>query len=115
MLLRVAQLVSLAAAWALITLILGWAFTGDADHRDVVLPTFAWFVAPLLLPLPGMWRGQSKAFLLGAFVSMLYLFHGLVTLLSSPGERALGTLEAVLGLILLTSASLRARWGNQAA
>lgn len=111
--LRAAQFLSLAAAWGLIALILLWAFAFGADPQDTAWPAFAWFVAPLLLPLPGMWRGQPKAFLLGAFVSMIYLFHGLVTLLSSPDERTLGTLEAVLGLIFLTAAALRARWGHR--
>jgi uncharacterized membrane protein len=111
---RAAQLVSLAAAWGLITLILVWAFAFGADRQSSDWPAFAWFMTPLLLPLPGMWRGQPKAFLLGAFVSMLYVFHGLVTLISSPGERNLGTLEALLGLVLLTVASLRARWGDRA-
>ena len=111
--LRAAQLVSLAAAWGLIALILVWAFAFGADRQGNDWPVFAWFVTPLLLPLPGMWRGQPKAFLLGAFVSMIYLFHGLVTIISSPGERTLGTLEAMLGLILLMAASLRSRWGNR--
>lgn len=111
--LRAGQLVSLMAAWGLIALILVWAFAFGADRQPTDWPVFAWFVTPLLLPLPGMWRGQPKAFLLGAFVSMLYLFHGLVTLISSPGERTLGTLEALLGLILLIAASLRSRWGNR--
>lgn len=113
--LRVGQLVCLAATWGLIALILVWAFAFDANPHHRLWPTFAWFVTPLLLPLPGMWRGHPKAFLLGAFTSMIYLFHGLVTLVSSPSEHLLGTLEAMLGLILLMAASLRARWGNQAA
>ena len=110
---RAVQLISLVAAWGLIVLILLWAFAFDTGQPTTDWPTFAWFVSPLLLPLPGMWRGQPKAFLLGAFISLIYLFHGLVTLISSPGERTLGTLEAVLGLILLIAASLRSRWGNR--
>jgi uncharacterized membrane protein len=100
--------VTLALLLALVALLLAWALGPSWDRTG--FPAFALFVLPLLLPLPGMLAGRARAYVWAALISLLYLLHGLVTLISAPAERALGLAEASLALLLLVAASLQARW-----
>jgi uncharacterized membrane protein len=104
------RLAALALLLALGGLVLAWALgLWDAVPRSG-FPSFALFALPLLLPLPGLLAGRARTYVWTALLSLLYLLHGLVTLISSPAERQLGLAEASLALLLLLAASLQARW-----
>ncbi len=99
---------TLAALAGLALFVVGWAL--GAWPGAVAVSAFALFALPLVLPLRGMLANRPKAYVWGALIALLYLLHGLVTLISSPGEQALGVVEAVLATALLLGASLHARW-----
>jgi uncharacterized membrane protein len=62
---------------------------------------------PLLVMTPGMLRGSPKTHAYMAYVSLLYLTHGLVTA-ATPGDpdRLWGVGEAALALFLMVGAAL---------
>ena len=94
----------------LMVLIVVWALTDVRGRVNGSFPTFLLFALPLLIPLRGMWRENPKAFVSAALIALMYLFHALVTLASSPDARIFGWLETLLSLWLLIGASLHARW-----
>jgi uncharacterized membrane protein len=107
-----ARWASLTALVALFVLVVAWAFLDRRGDSATGWPAMALLGLPLLIPLPGMLRGRAGAYLLAAFVSLLYLFHGLVTLVTAPAARGPGSLEAALSLVLVVAASLQARWAR---
>jgi uncharacterized membrane protein len=101
----VAHRAALAALVALAILLLAWALLpGGASPWWVVA------VLPLAALLPGMLRRRRNAFLGASFLSLVYLFHALVALVTLPGARLLASGEAALSLGLLVAASFAARW-----
>jgi len=102
-----AQRTTLAATLGLLALVLFWIL-GPADAS-------AWWLVgtlPLLIVLAGLARRRPGACLGASFVSLVYLFHALVALVSAPQARFEATLEAALSLLLLVAASFCARWSR---
>ena len=104
------RLLTLAVLAGLGLLILAWAFGLGTGRVTTGFPSFALFVLPLLLPLPGLLADRAKAYVWTALIALLYLLHGLVTALSTPAEHGLGIAESLLAMALLMLASLQARW-----
>ena len=100
----------LAPLLGLVILIVVWALNDSSARAAGGFPIFVLFALPLLLPLPGMWRENAKAYVSAALIALIYLLHALVTLTSPSGEYVFGWLETLLSLFLLISASLHARW-----
>ncbi len=97
---------ALGAYVALIALIVFWNLTSPpATMSLVALLVVA--LAPLLLMAPGMLRGQPKTHAYMAYVSLLYMTHGLVTA-ATPGDpdRLLGAAESAIALFLMVAAAI---------
>jgi uncharacterized membrane protein len=51
---------------------------------------------PMLLPLRGVWREQSRALILAGYLMLLYLMLGLVEWWAAPAQRWPATLHVLL-------------------
>ncbi|MEJ2575862.1 MAG: DUF2069 domain-containing protein [Gammaproteobacteria bacterium] len=97
---------SLAGLAGLLVLVPSWVIAGNLS------PWWALAVLPLLAALPGVLRRRARAYLGASVASLLYVFHGLVALVSVPAARLPATLEAALSLLLLLAAAFAARWSR---
>ena len=90
----------------LIALIVLWNLTSPPASMSLVAVLIV-ALAPLLVMAPGMLRATPKTHAYMAYVSLLYLTHGLVTA-ATPGDpdRLLGAGEGVLALFLMVGAAL---------
>jgi uncharacterized membrane protein len=98
--------IALACYAGLLGLIVAWNLS--SPPTSISLPAILIVaLVPLLVLAPGMLSATPKTHAYMAYVSLLYLTHGLVTA-ATPGDpdRLLGTVEAVLALFLLVSAAL---------
>ncbi len=89
---------------ALIATVAAWGIL--AQQRLVVMLVA---VAPLLLPLPGLWRGSRYS---GAWSSLLvipYMLFGLVEVIANPAVRLIAALELTLSFVLFAGLLLLAR------
>lgn len=66
-------------------------------------------VTPLLLPLRGFLHGRSKSTAWMAYVSLLYITHGLVEAMANLTERWYAIGETIIALTLFLSATLYVR------
>jgi len=66
-------------------------------------------VVPLLLPLMGVLHGRDKPVNWAAYLSLLYLIHGISEAFASPDTRILGLIEIVISLTVFFSGSLYIR------
>jgi len=69
--------------------------------------------APLLIFLPGLWRGVVSTYAWLGFVVLVY-FAGAVTRLFLPHWRALDTINLILTVVLFVFALLFIRWRARA-
>jgi uncharacterized membrane protein len=97
---------TLLAYFALMALLVSWNLLSP----PVSMPLVAILVLallPLLVMAPGMLLGVPKTHAYMAYVSLLYLTHGLVTA-ATPGDpdRLWGVGEAVCALFLMVGAAL---------
>ena len=90
----------------LLALIVTWNLTSPPTSISLIAVLIL-ALTPLLVMAPGMLRATPKTHAYMAYVSLLYLTHGLVTA-ATPGDpdRLLGVAEAVLALFLLVAAAL---------
>jgi uncharacterized membrane protein len=84
--------------------------SGDRHANPVV-----WFALslPLLILVPGAWRGRLTSFTWLGFVSMLYFAQAVVALFS-PHWRSLDILQLALSITLFSGALLFVRWRARA-
>lgn len=90
----------------LIALIVFWNLSSPPASMSLVAVLIVG-LTPLLLMAPGMLRATPKTHAYMAYVSLLYLTHGLVTA-ATPGDpdRLLGAGEGALALFLMVGAAL---------
>lgn len=90
----------------LIALIIAWNLVSPPATMALA-PMLAVALAPLLVFFPGMLRGAPKTHAYMAYVSLLYMTHGLVTA-ATPGDadRLLGVAECTLALFLMVASAL---------
>ena len=100
---------ALAANIALAGLILAWALPAGGGSAWWALAAL-----PLAALFPGMLRRRRNAYLGASFLSLAYLFHALVALVTLPDARLVATAEAALSIGLLVTASFAARWARPA-
>jgi uncharacterized membrane protein len=100
-----AHRLALAAVVALAALIVAWALQGGNGS-----PWWALAALPLAALVPGMLGRRRNAYLGASFLSLVYLFHALVALVTQPEARLAATGEAALSIGLLVAASFAARW-----
>ncbi len=108
---RKATLVTLALL--LLTLALGTLAMPRGERVPYPLVFLAIISLPLLILVPGLWRGSWKTYAWLGFVSMLY-FAQAVIVLFSPQLRALDILQLVFSTALFTGALLFIRWHARA-
>jgi len=74
--------------------------------------TILWF-SPLLFPLVGILRNKPFTYAWSGFLAVFYLSQALTTLISTPKEQGLATIELLLTACWLAGASMFARWRGQ--
>lgn len=106
---------ALFAYGALLVLVLGWeAWVAPATPVSRLF----WLtikLVPLLVPLPALWRGSARAYVLSALLVLLYFCDGVATAysaLKSGSSASLGyaTLEIFMSLAFVATASFYARF-----
>lgn len=105
-----ATLVSLGALLVLVALDTLIVPTGERHANPVV-----WFglSLPLLILVPGAWRGRFQSFIWLGFVSMLYFALAVVALFSTRW-RGLDIAQLVFSIALFVGALLFVRWRARA-
>jgi uncharacterized membrane protein len=98
--------ITLGCYLGLIAMIAAWNLTSPPTSMSLATMLVIALV-PLLVMAPGMLRAAPKSHAYMAYISLLYLTHGLVTA-ATPGDpdRLLGVAEAVLALFLMVGAAL---------
>jgi uncharacterized membrane protein len=103
---RTTRAVALACLLALIVLGLAWELWLAPTGRG----TLALKVVPLLLPLPGLWRGRLYTFRWTCLLVWLYFTEGVVRAMGDTGlSAALAGAEVGLSLGLFTACAWHAR------
>jgi uncharacterized membrane protein len=80
-------LVLLQPAWL-------YALPQPYGPRSWVLAAIA--TSPLLLPLPGVWRGSLRSMTWAGYLSMLYLVIGITEAWANPAQRLPALVQVVL-------------------
>lgn len=65
--------------------------------------------APLLLPLPGLWRGNYRSMIWAGLLLLLYFTIGIMEIWSNPAQRLAAMVQAALPLIYLFAFGMRNR------
>src|SRR5690606_35865289 len=69
--------------------------------------------APLLILLPGVWRGRVRAHAWLGFVSLLYFLLAVANL-ATPRRSLLDGVELLLSILLFTASLFYVRWRSRA-
>lgn len=98
--------ITLGSYLGLIALIIAWNLLSPPASMSLVAVLVVG-LTPLLVLAPGMLRAAPKTHAYMAYVSLLYLTHGLVTA-ATPGDadRLIGAAESALALFLMVGAAL---------
>ena len=100
---------ALSAYFSLFALLMAWNTLLMPSARFPTALVLIVTVTPLLLPLRGFLHGRSKSTAWRAYVSLLYITHGLVEAMANLAERWYATGEAILALTLFMSATFYVR------
>lgn len=100
---------SVIASWTGLVLLLtytSWAMTPEGAR-----PLVIWLIqcGPLLLFLPGLWKGLIRAHLWLCFLILFYFIQGVLAAFR-PDELIVGVLEIVFTLDLFVAATMYCRW-----
>lgn len=104
---------ALASYIALFILLMAWNTVLIPSTRFPVALVLLVIVTPLLLPMRGFLRGQPRSCAWMAYVSLIYIIHGIVEALANPPERIYASLETVLALTLFLGTTYYVRYRNQ--
>lgn len=98
--------IALGCYLGLMALIVVWNLTSPPTAMSLTA-TLIVALAPLLYFAPGMFSTAAKTHAYMAYVSLLYLTHGLTTA-ATPGDpdRLYGAIEGALALFLMVAAAL---------
>lgn len=100
--LKAVSLLSWAALFAA-QLALAWPTLGIPLYWPLIA------VLPLLLPLPGLWRGRRYTYRWVGFVALLYFCIGFGELAANPALRVYGAVTAVASIGLFLASIYYAR------
>jgi uncharacterized membrane protein len=100
---------ALVAYFGLFILLMAWNTVLIPSTRIPVAMVLIFTITPLLLPLRGFLHGRSKSCSWMAYVSLIYLIHGIVETYANPSERLYAATEAVLALSLFLGATYYVR------
>lgn len=98
-----------ANAVVLIATVAVWAASAS-PHRVLVLLS----VAPLLLPLRGLWRGSPYTAAWASLLVIPYMLFGVVEVIANPATRAIATVELTVSFCLFAGLLVAARRGGRA-
>ena len=101
--------IALSAYFSLFALLMAWHTLLIPSTRFPTALVLIVTVSPLLLPLRGFLHGRPKSTAWIAYISLLYIGHGLVEAMANLAERWYATGEAVLALTLFLSATFYIR------
>ena len=90
----------------LIGVIAAWGVTSTAPHR-LAMTLLA--IAPLLLPLRGLWRGSAYTAAWASLLTVPYLLVGLVESVANPRARVIAGIELAVGFVLFAGLLIVAR------
>jgi len=107
---RYAHWLTLAAYFGLMAFLCAWLIRLDPPTQFSVGVGLLVLVMPLTIPMRGLLHGRPKAHFWAAMLCLLYLFHGLVTVIDAAPARLLGAVEILLSLTVIVAGSLYARW-----
>ena len=113
--LRVVSVLLLGSYLALLILVTLWHGQLAPPRQGSTAWVLAIAVAPLVLPLPGLLRGNPRSHIWASLLALLYLLHGAAEMVANPAERWLGLLEVLLSLGVFCNALLFVRWQASAA
>lgn len=111
---RVARMVVLTSYAVLLLTIAGATLLWPSGERSPSAVIWLLLSAPLLLFLPGLWRGTVNTHAWVCFVSLLYFAAAVVNVLL-PAWRVLDVVELVAAIALFVSSTLYIRWRTRAA
>lgn len=100
---------AISAYFSLFALLMAWHTLLIPSTRFPTALVLIVTVSPLLLPLRGFLYGRPKSTAWVAYISLLYITHGLVEAMANFTERWYATGEAVLALTLFLSATFYIR------
>ncbi|MDX9875074.1 MAG: DUF2069 domain-containing protein [Spongiibacteraceae bacterium] len=103
----IASYLGLLAALSLATLV--W----PSDGREPNAVIWALLAIPLLILLPGLWRGGLRTNAWAAFLSLLY-FTIAVPNVFKAGVRLLDWIEMICAVLLFLASTLYIRWAARA-
>lgn len=110
---RFYYLTAMTMYFCLFILLMAWnTILMPSTHLPVAL-VLIFMVTPLLLPLRGFLHGRSKSCTWMAYVSLIYIIHGIVETYANPEERLYAIAETALALTLFMSATLYVRLINK--
>lgn len=106
---------ALAVYGLLIAAIVSWEL-GVAPPTPV--PRAFWLglkVVPLLIPLPGLWRGHARVYVLASLLMLLYFCDGVAVAYdalrsNAPAGIAYGAGQTLLALVFVVAATFYARF-----
>lgn len=104
------------SALALLAIILGWTFK-TAPPEAPLYAGALWAMikgAPLLVLLPGLFRGSARTAIWLCFVLCGYFLGAVIDAAAPPPARWIGALEIVVIAIGFTAGLLAGRWGRGA-
>ncbi|MFL6622286.1 MAG: DUF2069 domain-containing protein [Sulfurifustaceae bacterium] len=113
--LRATRAVALAAYGLLLVAIVLWE--AWAAPATPVARTF-WLglkAIPLLVPLPGLWRGRARVYVLASLLALLYFCDGIAVAYdalrsNAPEGFVYGTAQTLLALVFVVAATFYARF-----
>ncbi len=101
--------VALAGYFGLFLLLMFWNTVLMPSARFPVALVLMIWVTPLLLPLTGLLRGNKKSCSWAAYLSLIYLIHGISEAYAVPAERLYASLEIIFSLLLFTGCTFYIR------
>ncbi|MHB1370496.1 MAG: DUF2069 domain-containing protein [Pseudomonadaceae bacterium] len=110
--LKFARVASLASFVALAALLTTWNLVFADLHGARTWVVIGIQLLPLLLVAPGMILGSPRAHAWTCFIVNIYFLQGVLAAID-PNRMLYGWLEALLSLVLFTSALLYTRWAYQ--
>ena len=103
---KIAFALQLSSYFGLIAFITAWIVTLAPPETFPISLVLIVCVLPLMLPMRGVLHGRDTSANWAAYLSLLYLIHGITEMMAVPENRWLAAIEITLSLILFASASL---------
>jgi uncharacterized membrane protein len=98
---------------ALIIWMLVWYFILPTTVDYSVLFKLLLFIAPLLLPLPGILQGKPYTHAWASFIVLLYFLHSITVIYAEPSQMLYAIIELVLAIAMFIGCSSFARLRGQ--